>query len=229
LQKNSAWGDFEDEYFLLYPSDIENYPLIYEDCHRVTCSRANYKKCEDVSDCPAYYRKTEKIENPQPFILDFFTSLTKKKVIYADCYLALSISRSSFVVSPKLYAILRDMDIYGIQFIPVTLLEDNIVKYTDFIYVHTYNFLPVLSLKDSRYQTYHGMVNRNNLLRIRFNNKKLGKTILGNRLIFRLPLERSYFIFHVSVVNKIMSASPIGFRFIKIRDIDYPNTEKVFI
>jgi hypothetical protein len=221
--------DFEDEYYLLYPYDIENYPLIYEDCHRVTCSRANYKKCEKVPDCPAYYRKTEKIENPQPFILDFYTVFTKKPVIYADCYMALSLIRSSFVVSPKLYGILRDMDIYGIQFIPVTLLEDNVVKYADFIYAHTYNFLPVLSVKDSRFQTYHGMVSRNNLLKIRFNNKKLGKIILGNRLIFRFPLERSYFIFHVSLVEKIMSVKPIGFRFIKISDIDYPNTDGIFI
>jgi len=222
-------GTFENEYYLLYPSDISEYPLIYEDCHRVTCSRDNYKNCDTVPDCPAYCKKKVKVENPRPLIFDFFTDFAKKPVIYADCYMALSLSGSSFVVSPKLYTILHGMEIKGIQFIPATLLEYNEVKYTDFWYVHTYNFLPVLSVKNSRYQEHNGNKIRNNLLEIKFSNKKLGKIDLDNRLIFRFPMERSYFIFHVSVVEKITAVNPTGIQFIKISDIDMPNTEGIFI
>jgi hypothetical protein len=222
-------GNFEDEYYLLYPSDHKNYPLIYEDCRKLTCSYEKYEDCQKVPDCPAYFRIKEKIENPQPFIMDFYTAFTEKKAIYADCYMAQSLSGSSFVVSPKLYAILHGLNIEGIQFIPVILMEDNKIKYADFMYVHTYNFLSVLSVKNSRFQVFHRALSSNNLLEIKFNAKKLGKILLENRLIFRFPLLRSYFIFHVSVVEKIMSANPIGFQFIKISDINMPNTNGIFI
>ena len=222
-------GHFEDEYYLLYPSDHKNYPLVYEDCRKLTCSYEKYEDCGKVPDCPAYFHRKEKIENPQPFIMDFYTAFTEKKVIYADCYMAQSLSRSSFVVSPKLYAILHGLNIEGIQFIPVILMEDSKIKYADFMYVHTHNFLSVLSAKKSRFQVFQRALSRNNLLRIRFSSKKLGNINLENRLIFRLPLLRSYFIFHISVVEKILSVDPVGFQFIKIRDINYPNTNGIFI
>lgn len=212
-------NDYENEYYLLCPSDIKKYPLIYEDCRRLTCSYDKYKKCEDVPDCPAYFVKKEKVENPAPFVLDFMKDFSKIDVLYADCYMAFSLFKSSFVVSPKLYGILQEMGIYGIQFIPVTLLENNAVKYTDFQYVHTYNYLSVLSAKNSRCQEINGKRVSNNLLSIKFNNRKLGKINLENRLIFRFPMERSYFIFHVSVAEKIIAANPVGIRFIKISDM----------
>jgi hypothetical protein len=34
--------DFEDEYYLLYPSDIYTYPLIYEDCKGYTPEKENW-------------------------------------------------------------------------------------------------------------------------------------------------------------------------------------------
>jgi hypothetical protein len=227
--KGKLASSFEDEYYLLYPSDIENYPLIYEDCKRYTCSYDQYKNCEKVPDCPALYMKKEKVENPQPFSLDFATTFTQKEVDYADCYMALSLSKSSFVVSPKLYAVLSSLNIEGIQFIPVNLLEYGEVKYTDFWYVHVYNILPVLSVKNSRYQTFHGKNILNNLLKIKFNSRKLGAVNLQNRLIFKLPLSRSYFIFHVSVVEKVIPVNPVGLQFIQISKMDFPDIEGFFI
>jgi hypothetical protein len=222
-------ANYEDEYFLLYPSDINTYPLIYEDCHRLTCSRGNYKNCKIVPECPAYHNKKAKVENPESLIMDFFTTFTKKPVVYADCYMDFSLSMTSFVVSPKVYAVLHGMEVYGVQFIPVTLMEDDKVKYTDFWYVHNYNFLSVLSPKDCRYQVINGMVNRNNLLEIKLNNKKLGKISLENRLIFRFPLLRSYFIFHYSVVEKIIAVNPVGFQFIQLNEYNLPNTNGIFL
>jgi hypothetical protein len=222
-------NNFEDEYFLLYPSDIDTYPLIYEDCHRLTCSRKKYKDCKQVPDCSAYFKKRIKIENPRPIVLDFFTAFTKKKVIFADCYMALSLTNSSFVVSPKLYSVLHSLNIEGIQLIPATLLEDNETKYTDFWYAHTYNFLRVLSPQKCRYQVFHGIENRNNLLEIKFNTTKLKKINLENRLIFRFPLIRSYFIFHYSVVEKIIAVNPVGFQFIQLNDYNLPNTNGIFL
>jgi hypothetical protein len=61
--------------------------------------------------CFAYFKKKIEIAPPQPFILDFFTPFTKKPVIYADCYMGFSLSNSSFIVSPKLYKVLYDMNI----------------------------------------------------------------------------------------------------------------------
>ena len=227
--KGKLSGSFEDEYYLLYPSDIENYPLIFEDCKRYTCSYDQYQDCKKVPDCPAWYMKKEKVENPKSFSMDFATTFTKKDVIYADCYMALSLSKSSFVVSPKLYAVLSGLSIEGIQFVPVSLLEDGEVKFADFWYVHVYNILPVLSVKNSRYQLFHGKSIQNNLLQIKFVTKKLGAFNLQSRLIFKFPLSRSYFIFHVSVVEKILSVRPVGFQFIQISKMDFPNTDGFFI
>jgi hypothetical protein len=224
-----AMKTFEEEYYLLYPSDISVYPLIFEDCKRYTCSYEQYKECGEVPDCPAYSIKKDKIENPQPFILDFFTSISKNEVVYADFYLALSISETSFAVSPKFYDILLKMNIYGVQFIPVSLVEYDELPSAEYWYVHIYNFLPVLSVKNSIYQTVKGKKINNNILKIRFNNKTLGKIPLENRLIFRFPLKRSYFLFHESAAEKIAAAAPIGIQFIKISDMDFPNTGGFFI
>jgi hypothetical protein len=222
-------SNFEKEYYLLYPSDIATFPLIYEDCKKLVCSIDSYGKCEKFPACPAYYKKTKKIENPAPFVMDFFTTVSKKEAVYADCYLPLSLSQSSFAVSPKLHDILLPLNIAGIQLIPVYLLEDGTAKYTDFWYVHTYNFLPVLSVKKSRYQEVNNRAIKTNLLEIKFNSRQMNKITLENRLIFRLPLARNYFLFHSSVAEELLSADPIGIQFIKVSDYSLPNTNGIFI
>ena len=230
VDKSNKTANFEDEYYLLSPSDIRIYPLIYEDCKKQVCSIDEYDKCENVPDCPAYYIKKNKIVNPQPVEIDFLTVYCNNKVEYADCYMGLSLSGSSFVVSPKLYRILQSLGIAGIQFIPVTLVEKDEVIYTDFIYVHCFNFLPILSVKNSKYQTSEkGRKISNNLLQIKFNSKQLNKIKLENRLIFRFPLARSYFIIHISVVEKLLSVNPIGVQFVKISDIDFPDIEGILL
>jgi len=222
-------GIFEDEYYLLSPSSIEDFPLVYEDCRKLPLCPVEPKiDCDKNPDCPAYTNKLVKIENPLPIFVDFYTYLTKKEAVYADCYINFSLSRFSFVVSPKLYNILNNMNIEGIQFIPVVLLDNSFVKYYDFWYVHIYNIQPVLSVKRSRYQEINGIILTNNLLQIKFNTRKMKSIALENRLIFRFPLDRSYFMFHISVVEKIMSVNPIGFHFIKISDINMPNTNKIY-
>jgi hypothetical protein len=206
---------FEDDYFLLYPCDVETFPIIYENCDRLTCSYKRYKDCDKTPDCQAYFKKKTKIENPRPFIMDFLTDDTKIPVIYADIYLPIPLSGSSFVVSPKIYNILNPLNIEGIQFIPVTLMDNNEVKYNDFWYIHVYNYLSVLSEK-SVYQEVNGIKIKNNILQIKFNAGKLQKIPLENRLIFKLPSDRNYFLFHKTVVEKIVD--PVGVLFYKVSD-----------
>jgi len=222
-------GIYEKEYYLLSTSSLEDYPLAYEECRRLPACPIEPKiDCNTHPDCPAYTNKLVKIDDPLPIFVDFVTDITKKEVIYADCYMYYTLSRFTFVVSPKLYKILSGMNIEGIQLIPAILLEDNYVKYVDFFYVHIYNVLPVLSVKRSRYQERRGVKISNNLLQIKFNARRMKAIPLENRLIFRLPLDRSYFFFHVSVVEKIMSVNPVGFDFLKVSDISAPNTDKIF-
>jgi len=199
----------ENEYYLLLPTDLHTYPLIYEDCHRFTCNYEQYKDCDKVPDCPAISKKKVKIENPQPFVMDFFTLITKKPVIYADIYLTLSLSKSNFAVSPKLHNVLASLNIEGIQFIPVKLMEDNKVKYTDFWYVNIYNYLSVLSARNSVFEKVNGRKISNNILQIKFDNKKMGEIPLEKRLIFKLPMERNYFLIHESVECLIPFSIPV--------------------
>ena len=208
----------ENEYYLLLPTDLHTYPLIYEDCHRFTCNYEQYKDCDKVPDCPAYYKKKNKLENPRPFIMDFF-SPSKNPVIFADIYLPFSLSGSSFVVSPKFHNLLNPLNIEGIQFIPVTLMENNRPKFTDFFYVHIYNYLHVLSSKNTVYQKINGRKITNNILQIKFNSQKMNKIPLSNRLIFKLPSDRYYFLIHSSIAEKIISLNPIGISLLKISNV----------
>jgi hypothetical protein len=161
--------------------------------------------------------------------MDFITTFTKNKIAHADCYIPFSLSRSSFVVSQKIYKILLPLNIVGIQFIPTILYDNDIAIYNDFMYVHTHNFLSVLSVKNSRFQEINGRKISSNLLQIKFNTRRMKTIPLENRLIFRFPMNRNYFFFHTSVAEKIMSANPVGFQFIKISDLNFPNTDKMFI
>jgi hypothetical protein len=202
-------GHFEDEYFLLYPADVKIYPMIYEDCHRLTCSYDKYKDCDKTPDCPAIFKKKVKIDNPKPFIMDFSPD-NEKPVVYADFYIPFSLSNSSFVVSPKIYNILNSLNIEGVQFIPVTLMENNKPKYTDFWYVHVFNYLDVLS-KKSVYQIVNGVKISNNIVQIKFSTKKMSKIPLEKRLIFKLLKDRDYFLFHESVVEKLNGSVGVEF------------------
>jgi hypothetical protein len=202
-------GHFEDEYFLLYPADVKIYPMIYEDCHRLKCSYDQYHDCDKVPDCPAYSKKKIKIENPHPFVMDFFTLITKKPVVFYDIYLTLSLSKGGFAVSPKLHSVLASLNIEGLQFIPVTLMEDNKVKYSDFWYVNVYNYLPVLSARNSVFEKVNGRKISNNILQIKFDDKKMSKIPLEKRLIFKLPMERNYFLIHKSVECLIPFSIPV--------------------
>jgi len=228
-KKSNKTVNYEDEYYLLYPSDITIYPLIYEECRRLPCSYEKYKDCEKTPDCHALYMKKRKIDNPQRTTMDFITTYTNKPVIYADCYMPLSLSGSSFVVSSKLYGILYDMHIEGIQLIPAVLLEDNNIKYIDFVYVHTFNFLPVLSFTKSRFQMSKGKRIRNNILEIGFLTSRMNKINLDNRLIFRFPINRNYFIFHFSVVDKLLAVNPVGLQFVKISEVNFPDIDGILI
>jgi len=225
-------GKFENEYYLLYYKSLDDYPLINEDCKRIICKYKKRRNCDNVKDCPAYTRNIKKIENPKPFILDLTymdSYFNKKKVVYADCYMDISLSPCSFVVSPKLYEVLHGIDLEGIQFIPVILMEDDEMKYNDFWYVNLYNVLDVLSVKNCKFQVFYGMLSDKNLLEIKFDSKKMKEISLEKRLIFRLSLGRSYFIFHESIVEKIMSINPVGFEFIKISDYHVTNTNQIFV
>jgi len=210
---------FENEYFLLLPDDLYDYPLIYEDCHRLICNYEQYQDCDKVPDCPAYSKKKIKIENPHPFIMDFFTLITKKPVVFSDIYLPLSLSNTDFAISPKLHSVLANLNIEGIQFIPVTLMEDNQAKYTDFFYVHIFNYLDVLSVKKTVYQKVNGRKISNNISQIKFDDKKMSKIPLEKRLIFKLPSDRYYFLIHSSIAEKIISLNPIGISLLKVSNV----------
>ena len=220
---------FEEEYYLLYPSDISEYPLIYEDCNRTECPYKENPMCEDREDCPTYFAQKSKINNPAPLVMDFFTDITKKEAVYADCYFPFTLSGGSFAVSDKLYNILSGLGLEGIQFFPVTLLENNEEKYSGFRYVHIYNILPVLDEKNSKYQQIGTTKNSNNLLEIKFKTNTLKNIPLEKRLVFKFPLKRSYFIFHNSVTGKIMSVNPSGLQFVKISEYSLPNSDKIFV
>jgi hypothetical protein len=175
--------NFEEDYYLLTSSDVKKYPFIYEDCDRVHCQQPKGKECDRTKNCRSYFFQENKIDNPERRIMDFFTAISKKAVTYADIYMALMPSGGTFVISNNLYNILSVMDIQGIQFIPVTLVENDVVKYTDFWYVHIYNFL---------------------------SEDEINKIDLEKRLVFKLKGKNGYFLFHKSIMEKIIVVNPVG-------------------
>jgi hypothetical protein len=214
---------FEDDYYLVLSSDVQKYPLIYEDCDRLSCPQPKGTECEKIPDCPAYFYQESEVENPERRIMDFINVVGQKEILYADVYMALQPSDGTFVISNKLYTILAGMDIHGVQFVPVTLMENNVEKYTDFWYVHIYNLLAVLDSRKSSFQITNGVKICNNLLKIKFDEEKMMKIDLSNRLVFKLLGKKGYFILHKSIVEEILPSNPIGVKFIKISQYEQIN------
>jgi hypothetical protein len=216
--------NFEKDYYLILSADIKTYPLIYEDCDRLTCSYINRKgeSCARAKDCPAFIRQKKKVNNPQKIIMDFETCISQKPVIYADYYMPMPYSLETFAVSQKLYTVLSSMEISGIQLIPVSLMENNVIKYDNFWYVHIYNNLNVLDKEKSRFFTIGNVEASRKILEIKFLTEKLNKIHLEKRLIFRLNYTPGYIIIHKSIVQKLTALNPIGVQFIKISDYQHP-------
>jgi hypothetical protein len=215
---------FEDDYYLVLSSDVQKYPLIYEDCDRLSCPQQKSTECEKIPDCPAYFYYQEgEVENPERHILDFIPAVGQKEIIYADVYMALQPADGTFVISNNLHTILSGMDIHGVQFFPVTLMENNTEKYTDFWYVHIYNLLAVLDSRKSTFQILNGVKKCNNLLKIKLDAEKMMKIDLSDRLVFKLLGKKGYFLFHKSIVEKILTTNPIGVQFIKISEYEQKN------
>jgi hypothetical protein len=121
------------------------------------------------------------------------------------------------VYSKKIYDVLKTKDIIGLQLVPAIIRGKKNEEYTDYwiANVHQeYAFLDEnMSKRKGSIDSYGrwGMV-----LKMVLNKDLISNTPLENRLIFVTKESGSYILYHKSIVDLIMSANPIGLKFISI-------------
>jgi len=185
----------EFEYYLIDRENNDNYPLLEQD-----------------DDCPSYQHIKEYIENPE--IMEFYLGdPVPRKPQMVDYH-----SMPYSIVSEKIYNVLNNLKINGIQLIPSVITGKKKEKYDNYWYIHIYNRYAAMDRKNSRYNWVESIKVANPIMKLFLDNKYLKTISLEDRLVFRLQENSTKQLYHKSVVDAIMATEPIGIRFVKVED-----------
>jgi hypothetical protein len=188
-------NDFE--YYVITRENNNNYPLIITD-----------------SDCPPYEDEEEAIENPQRMYFCLGKPIPKKPIM-VDFH-----SQPKSVISDKIYTVLNNLNIKGIQLIPATIRsKDN--EYSNYWYIHIINRFPALDREKSIFQWNDIIEEAWAIEKLVLDEKVLKSIPLNERLVFYLVENSAEQFFHKSVVDIIMAVDPIGLKFVKIEDYSF--------
>jgi hypothetical protein len=180
------------EYYRIHRKNDNSIPLLVSD-----------------SGNPDYLYTEEFIETPELMKFRFAKPIPRKPKM-ADYH-----SCPSSVISKKIYDILNPLKINFIQFLPAQIKgtdEDDI--HTNYWAIHVYKYIECVD------QTLSNClidgVGLKYVKKIILNKEILKLIPLNERLIFRLKEDFGYQLYHVSVVEKILSQSPAGVSFTNI-------------
>lgn len=165
---------------------------------------------DEHDDCPGYFYVRGPIENPELMTFQFGDPVPRKPKM--TDYL----SSPNSIVSKKIYNVLQPLKITGIQLLPALIYGKKNEIFDNYWAIHIYNVIKGVDAKLSKCTI--GRVQLDDVEKIILDRKTLCKIPLDKRLIFVLQEDTSYQLFHVSVMNAIMSVQPTGVRFINIED-----------
>jgi len=208
-------NDIEDDYYII--NSLENFAFVDEDCNDLKCSRTSDKGCIEIKDCPALKYQKHEIANTKRRFLQLNSGANDGKIILGDFS---KFVNSTYVISKRICHNFDEYKIFGIQLIPVVLMIDDREIYLDHYYLHIFNYIDALEKNNTK----HYMLDKNTpisnvLTRIYFNND-FKKMNLSKKLIFRFSDIPDYFIFHKSIVERILKDEPTGVSFEKISDFN---------
>lgn len=118
------------------------------------------------------------------------------------------------VLSPRLKEALEPLALHGTQFIPVdvTVKPEDVRRYW---ILHVYNWIACMDRQLSRFSlSRSGHVL--GLYKLVLDEKVLAEVPLERRLVFCLAESTSTYLFHQSIMERVMSLQPEGLRFIPV-------------
>jgi hypothetical protein len=188
----------EFEYYFIGRANNNQHPLLIED-----------------SNCPPYSWEKERIENPQRMFFCLGKPVPKKPKM-VDYH-----STPDSVISKKIFDVLDEMKIKGIQLIPATITGKNNEIYEDYWYIHIINRYPALDREKSVYEWDDFIKVASPLEKVVLNEEFLKTVPLEERLIFYLAENGVEQLFHKSVVDAIMATNPEGVVFINTKEGEF--------
>ena len=152
---------FDEEYFIIHRENNNSYPLLIND-----------------TGCPPYHREKKFIENAQRMYFCFGKPIPKKPVM-ADYH-----SSPKSIISDRVYNILNNLNIKGLQLIPATV-NGKKEKYENYYFIHIYNIIPALDLEKSKCEWDDFIKVASPIEKIVLRETELEKNKLEERLVFR--------------------------------------------
>jgi hypothetical protein len=157
-----------------------------------------------------YEYENEIIDNPQP--MEYSVQVKGRKRYEVVDYHITPYS----VISKKIYDILYNMNIEGLQFIPATIIGKKDERYENYYFMHIYNYLSVMDKDKSIYKWDNFIKVANPLQKLILDKKLLEEIPLEKRLIFRLKENYMFELVHKSIVDIIMETKPTGIGFLGV-------------
>ncbi|GHT11230.1 hypothetical protein FACS189432_09170 [Bacteroidia bacterium] len=185
----------EFEYYFIGRANNPQHPLLIAD-----------------NDCPPYLRKKEYIENPETMAFCFGKPIPRKPKM-ADYH-----SQPKSVISKKIFDVLDNMNVKGIQLIPAVIRGKKGETYENYWYIHIINSYPALDREKSIYTWLDFIEVASPLKKVVLNEDFLKTIPLEERLIFYLKENGVKQFFHKSVVDAIMATNPEGVAFYNVKE-----------
>ncbi|GHU74235.1 hypothetical protein FACS189413_18980 [Bacteroidia bacterium] len=184
----------EFEYYFIGRANNPQHPLLIAD-----------------SDCPPYLRKKEYIENPETMAFCFGKPIPRKPKM-ADYH-----SEPNSVISKKIFDVLDNLNVKGIQLIPAVIRGTKGETYENYWYVHITNYYSAIDKENSKCEWSNlGFVL--SFEKIVLNEDFLKTIPLEERLVFYLAEDGMEQFFHKSVVDAIMASNPEGVAFYNVKE-----------
>ncbi|GHU07153.1 hypothetical protein FACS1894151_01030 [Spirochaetia bacterium] len=126
-------------------------------------------------------------------------------------------SSPKFIVSKKIFDVLDNMNVKGIQLIPAVIRGTKGETYENYRYIHITNYYSAIDKENSKCEWSNlGFVLSFEKLVL---NEDFLKTIpLEERLVFYLAEDGMEQLFHKSVVDAIMATNPEGVVFYNVKE-----------
>ncbi|WP_419812393.1 hypothetical protein [Bacterioplanoides sp.] len=183
--------DLNNEYYMLYPDNNPNYPMII----------ASLRPNSIESYVTGKYNLAILRDDPMP-----------KKPQYVDYHS----SGSTPVISKKFVDALSELNIYGAQILKGTSGDVIEELNLDYYMLHVFNFINAMDMNISKIDYDDILDTVDSVESYRLDNEKLKKIPLEKRLIFILDEYPVFYLFHKSVVDHLDTFDLKGHRFIPV-------------
>jgi hypothetical protein len=184
-------ADYNEEYFILSITNNSNYPMLDLD--------------DDFEDYAMDFLDDEPIIYEETIQLQFGDPVPRKPKM-VDFH---DFSNASPVLSKKLKKVIEDMQVKNIQFVPVLIRDKNDDLIEGYHAIKVCNTINCADLKKSKYSL---LTNKKicSFDKLVLDNEKLDSIPLEDRLIFAIGEKRTYVVYHISVVEKMLETAPEG-------------------